>query len=113
LEGVKLQGARFIEDPKSVALTIINETDYEISAIVFMFVFRGGDFTEIIENIHCDFNAPLAGYEKRFTRVDLSGTQFQTPESFSLTAVVQSITTSDGKIIIEDQQTSSSYSQGD
>ena len=107
LENIKLQGARYIDNPKSVALTILNETQYKIAGIVIMFVFRGSDFNEIIENINYNFNIPLAEYEKKFMRIDLSGIEFQTPQSFSVVAVVQALTTADGEIIAGGAQTSS------
>jgi hypothetical protein len=110
LENVKIQGARFIDNPKSVALTITNETQYVIAGIVFAFVFRGNDFTENIENVHYYFNVPLSEYEKKFMRIDLSGVEFQTPENFSVAAVVQSITTEDGRVISVNKQ-AQSYNQ--
>jgi hypothetical protein len=104
LENIKLQGARFIDNPRSAALTITNETQYTITEIVFAFVFRGSDFTEIIENVSWYLDTPLAQYEKRFMRIDLSGVEFQTPENFSVVAIIQSITTDGGQIISDDRQ---------
>jgi hypothetical protein len=107
LENIKLQGARYIDNPKSVALTITNETQYALAGVVFTLVFRGEDFTEIIENVHYNFDVPLQEYEKKFARLDLSGVEFQTPEAFSVVAVVQSATTADGLVIAQERQTPS------
>ena len=97
LNDIKLQNTRLVTEPELyIGFVVNNASSIDISAISFSVTIREPNNTRIIEGIFYKLGNTLNAGDKKYYTIALNGMDLDLPESYSVFAEVESITTPDG-----------------
>ncbi|MDR2427082.1 MAG: hypothetical protein LBD46_07915 [Endomicrobium sp.] len=102
LSDIKIQNTRLINSEKNlIGFEIDNGSKYYIASISFKITVRGEDYTNTKSGIFYKPNKPLAPGEKEFYKISLDDLELYLPETYTIFADIESITTPSGSTITD------------
>lgn len=105
LIGIKLRNTRLITgDNNMIGFEIDNGSNYYIASISFSITIRGIETVDTKSGILYKLEKPLGPGKKEFYRISLDDLSLDIPDSYTVFAEVESITTPSGSTIIDDSR---------